>query len=178
MAAQAPASGTKPVGGAASDDEDYVIGPQDVLFVEVWGSQPLSRQALVRPDGRISVGLVGELMAAGLTPAALGRQIEEKLKEGKFLLTPRVAVSVLQINSKKFYINGEVLKPGEYNLVVPMRVMEALVNAGGFRDFANQKNIQIHRGTKRFKFNYKEVAEGKKLDQNIWLEPGDIIIVK
>jgi len=87
-------------------------------------------------------------------------------------------VQVLQVNSKKIFIQGEVNKPGAFSLVIPTRVMEALVNAGGFRDFANQKNIIIQRGSQRFKFNFKEVSQGKNPAQNIWLEPGDHIIVK
>ncbi len=172
-----PAGGTVP-GGAPVDDKSYVIGAQDMLFVLVWGNNQLSNQVLVRPDGKITVGLINEITAAGQTPEKLAQDIAARLKAGDFVKNPQVQVSVIQINSKKFYIQGEVNKPGDYNLVVPTRVLEALVNAGGFRDFANKKDIRILRGDKQYRFNYNKVIQGKNKDENIWLQPGDIIIVK
>jgi polysaccharide export outer membrane protein len=158
-------------------DKAYVIGAEDVLIIQVWGDARLSGQNLVRPDGRISINLIGEMTAAGLTPGQLEKQIGDVLKAKEILNKPQVTVQVTQINSKKYFILGEVLKPGPNPLVVPTRVLEALVNAGGFKDFANTKKIEIVRGNQRFKFNYKDVIKGKHTEQNIWLEPGDIINV-
>ena len=162
---------------AAGNDKSYVIGAEDVLVIQVWGDPRLSGQNLVRPDGRISMNLIGELTAAGLTPSQLEKQIGDTLKAKEILNKPQVTVQVTQINSKKYFILGEILKPGPNPLVVPTRVLEALVNAGGFKDFANTKKIEIVRGNQRFKFNYKDVIKGKHTEQNIWLEPGDIINV-
>ena len=177
MAAPSAEAGKTPTSGGVND-KSYVIGPEDMLFVTVWGNQALSGQALVRPDGKISVALVGELVAAGQTPEQLGSQITERLKAGGYLRSPQVTVTVTQVNSKKFFIQGEVNKPGAYSLFVPTTVLEALVNAGGFRDFANKKDIRIMRGTERLKFNYNQVIQGKHREQNILVEPGDIILVK
>jgi len=167
--------GTKP---AANADPSYVIGPEDVLAVSVWGDQRLSGPVLVRPDGRISLALIGEITASGMTPGQLESAIAEQLKTKQILVNPAVTVQVTQILSKKYFLQGEVLKPGQYPLVVPTTVLEALVNAGGFKDFANMKKIEIIRTTReRFKFNYKEVIHGKHAEQNILLKPGDIIVV-
>jgi polysaccharide export outer membrane protein len=160
-----------------ANDNKYVIGAEDQLLINVWGDQRLSGPVMVRPDGRISVNLIGELMASGKTPEALGRDIEETLKQKEILRRPQVNVTVTAVLSKKYMINGEVLKPGPNPLLVPTTILEALVNAGGFKDFANKKKIEVIRGTQRFKFNWNEVIKGKNLKQNILLEPGDLIIV-
>jgi polysaccharide export outer membrane protein len=132
---------------------------------------------MIRPDGKITINLVGDVQATDLTPEQLAAAIKEKIKA--YINDPDVTVSVLAVKSKKYLINGEVLKPGEYPLVVPTRVFQALANAGGFKDFASMTKITIiHEDNTRDMFNYKEVLKGKKLDQNIWLRPGDIIIVK
>jgi polysaccharide biosynthesis/export protein len=159
-------------------DKGYLIGPEDVLLISVWGDQRLTGNYIVRPDGYISMNLIRDVKAADRTPDQLRQDITERLQAGDFLKSPEINVQVQQVNSKKIFIQGEVNKPGAFSLVVPTNVMQALVNAGGFRDFANQKNIIIQRGTQRFKFNFKEVTAGKNLEQNIWLEPGDHIIVK
>jgi polysaccharide export outer membrane protein len=177
MAAPAPANGgTKPA--LNPSEKSYVIGPEDQLFINVWGNAPLSGQFIVAPDGRISVGLINEVMASGLTRDQLQNEIIRRLKEGGFLRDPTVTVNVTGFNSKKYLIQGEVNKPGSSPLVVPTTVLEALVNAGGFKDFANKKNIRILRGNKTFVFNYNQVVNGKHREQNIQLEPGDLIIVK
>lgn len=163
------------VGGAPIDPKTYVIGPEDVLVVRVWREPEISGQVVVRPDGKISMQLLNEMQAAGLTPERLSANITEGLS--KFYTHPEVTVAVTTVNSRKYFIIGEVQKTGSFPLVVPTTVMEALVNAGGFRDFAKTKKIMIIRGTQRFKFNYKEVIEGKKLEQNILLQPGDQIVV-
>jgi polysaccharide biosynthesis/export protein len=123
------------------------------------------------------MNLIGEIVAAGRTPAQLGKAVEDLLKEKEILRRPQVNVQVVSIRSKKYSINGEVVKPGSFPLVVPTTVLEALVNSGGFKDFANKKKIEVIRGEQRLKFNWNEVIKGKKTEQNIKLQPGDIIIV-
>jgi polysaccharide biosynthesis/export protein len=173
--AKTNALGEKIVGGGPISDNAYVVGAEDVLAVTVWHEAELSRPVIVRPDGKITLPLVGEITAAGLTLPQLTAVIAAGLK--KYMISPEVSVSVQAVNSKKFYIQGEVLRPGAYPLVVPTTVMEGLANAGGFRDFANLRKITILRGLERLRFNYKEVRSGKHLDQNILLQPGDQIIV-
>ncbi|MBS1858938.1 MAG: polysaccharide biosynthesis/export family protein [Acidobacteria bacterium] len=190
-----PAQGTQPTGAdpvkmaaphqtrnknvppSAVDNSGYILGPEDQIAVFVFQGPEFSSQHMIRPDGKITINLIGDVQAAGLSPEALANAISEKLKT--YVNDPDVTVSVLAVKSKKYSINGEVNKPGEYPLVVPTRVFQALVNAGGFRDFANQKKITIihEDGTRNF-FNYKEVLNGKKLEQNILVRPGDIIVVK
>jgi polysaccharide export outer membrane protein len=163
-----------PVGTA---DQSYVIGAEDVLGIQVWGDPRLSGSFLVRPDGRISMNLIGEIVVAGLTPSQLEKAVSDQLKAKEILNKPQVTVQVTQINSKKYYLQGEIKAPGSHPLVVPTTVLVALVNAGGFNDFANKKKIEIIRGKQRFRFNYNDVIKGKHTEQNIYLEPGDIIVV-
>ncbi len=161
-----------------NSDPSYVIGPEDVLAISVWNEPRLTGPVMVRPDGRFSMALIGEITASGLTVNQLEQAIADLLKKNDLIKTPQVTVQVTQINSKKYFIQGEVLKPGPNPLVVPTNVLEALVNAGGFKDFANVKKIEIIRaGGERFKFNYKDVIHGKHMEQNILLKPGDIIVV-
>jgi polysaccharide export outer membrane protein len=129
----------------------------------------------VRPDGKITIPLVGDVQATGLTPERLGEQLKQALAE--YINSPDVSVSLQQVNSKKFFVTGEVNRPGEYTLLTPTRVFEALSNASGFRDFANKKKIVIIRGAERIRFNYADVLKGKNLDQNIFIENGDTIVV-
>jgi polysaccharide export outer membrane protein len=170
------AAPSTPVVGAAAD-KSYVIGAEDVLTIQVWGDQRLSGSFLVRPDGRISMNLVGEVIAAGLTPAQLEQSVGDILKAKEILNKPQVTVQVTGINSKKYYLQGEIKSPGSHPLVVPTTVLVALVNAGGFNEFANTKKIEVIRGKQRFRFNYKDVIKGKHTEQNIFLEPGDIIVI-
>jgi polysaccharide export outer membrane protein len=160
------------------DENRFVIGPEDQIEVFIWADPRIGGTFLVRPDGKISMNLLGEVQAAGRTPAALATDVSEMLKQKDIIRRPQVNVKVLQVNSKKFLINGEVMKTGAFPLVVPTRVMDALVNAGGFKDFANKKDIVIIRGNTRLKFNWNDVIKGKKTEQNVYLEHGDIIIVK
>jgi polysaccharide export outer membrane protein len=176
MAAPAATGTAKPQGAVSVDVKNYILGAEDMITITVWKSQEFSGPHMIRPDGKITMPLIGEVEAAGLTPEAFGAAIQEKLK--KVLREPDVSVSVTQVNSRRYFIEGEVNKPGEYKLVVPTRVLEALVNAGGFKDFAKQTDITIMRGNTRLHFNYKAAIKGKDLDKNIFLEPGDIIIVK
>jgi polysaccharide export outer membrane protein len=133
----------------------------------------------VRPDGKISLPLVNDMQAAGLTPTQLAAQLTEKL--GKFINTPQVAVIVLEINSQRIYLLGEIAKAGAYVLLPDMTVLQALSNAGGFTPFSNLKNIYVLRvengKQEKLFFNYKEVITGKRSEQNIVLKPGDTIVV-
>jgi polysaccharide export outer membrane protein len=162
------------------DPKSFVIGPEDVLAVRVWRDAEVSGLVLVRPDGKITLQLLGEMPAAGLTPEGLSQQIFEGLsKLKKSIDKSEVTVTVQTVNSRKYHIQGEVNRAGQFPLLVPTTVLEALGNAGGFKEFANQKKIVILRkGGTRFNFNYKEVVAGKKLEQNIQLQPGDQIIVR
>jgi polysaccharide biosynthesis/export protein len=160
---------------AAVDPRTYVIGPEDVLFIRVWREQDFTAPYVVRPDGKITLPLVGDVQASGLTPERLADQIRQALSD--FINKPDVTVAVQQVNSKKFYITGQVYRPGEFSLVVPTRVFDALSNAGGFRDFANRKKIVIIRGAQRLRFNYTDILKGKNLEQNVFLEAGDTIVV-
>jgi polysaccharide export outer membrane protein len=160
---------------APVDPKAYLIGPEDVISIRVWHEPENSGQFVVRPDGKISVPLIGDILASGITPYQLSLNIAEGLQ--KIMVHPEVTVGVERVNSKKYYIQGEVNRPGSYPLVIDTTVLEALVNAGGFRDFANTKKIVILRGSERLKFNYHEVTHGKKMEQNILVKPGDQIIV-
>jgi len=161
--------------GAPVDPKTYVIGAEDILMVRVWREADLSGAVGVRPDGMISLPLIGDMQAGGMTPEKLA----ERIKEGysKYVTEPEVMVSVAAVNSKKYFISGEVQRPGSYPLVVPTKISQALAIASGFRDWANTKEILILRGPKRYKFNYKDFTKGKNLAADIFLENGDHIIV-
>jgi polysaccharide export outer membrane protein len=161
--------------GAPIDPKTYLIGPEDVLNIRVWREADLSGPAGVRPDGKISLPLLGDVQAGGVTPEKLAAVLTEAFS--KFVTSPEVMVSVAAVNSKKYFVSGEVGRPGSYSLVVPTSVAEALAIAGGFREYADRKNIVIMRGPKRYKFNYRDFERGRALSQNILLENGDHIIV-
>jgi polysaccharide export outer membrane protein len=155
----------------------YVIGAEDVLKIVIWNNAPMSGEFPVRPDGAISIPLLGDVTVAEKTPQQVEEDIARRLVDGQLIRDPHVSVGLTAVHSKKYYIQGEVNKPGSYDLVVPTTIMEGLVNAGGFRDFANTRKIRILRGSQEFKFNYNQVSHGKNREQNIYLEPGDQIIV-
>lgn len=161
--------------GEAVDIHKYLIGPEDVLNIKVWREPDFTGQQVVRPDGNITLPLIGEIHAGGLTPVQLSDKLHESLS--KLINNPDVSVGVAQVNSKKYYIDGEVFRPGEYKLITPTTILEALSQSGGFRDFANTKKIRILRGAQTFRFNYKDVSHGKHMEQNIYLENGDHIII-
>jgi polysaccharide export outer membrane protein len=133
----------------------------------------------VRSDGKISLPLVGEVQAAGLTPLQLEKDIAGRLKN--YISEPEVTVMVETVNSQKFNILGQVVKPGSYGIANSPTVLDAIALAGGFRDFAKKKSVYVLRqgpsGESRLPFNYKEVSQGKNMAQNIKLQPGDTIIV-
>lgn len=165
---------------AKAHDASYVIGNADVLAITVWKEPDVSRSIPVRPDGKISLPLVGEIQAAGRTPLQLEEEIAAKLQT--YINKPEVTVIVQEINSEKFNILGRVVKPGSYPLSGSATVLDAIAAAGGFQDFAKQKSIYILRsnpagGQSRMTFNYKDVIKGKHPEQNIKLEPRDTIVV-
>jgi polysaccharide biosynthesis/export protein len=164
----------------ATADPNYVIGPQDVLDISVWKEPEVSRSVPVRPDGKISLPLLNDVQAVGLTPSQLITQITTGLS--KFMTNPEVTVIVTQINSRHVYILGEVNRPGGYDLLPDMTVLQAISNAGGLTQFANGKRIYVLRpdGAKQDKlfFNYKEVLDGKHPEQNIMLKQGDTVVVR
>jgi polysaccharide export outer membrane protein len=162
-----------------SPDPLYKIGAQDVLRIDVWKEPEISRITPVRPDGRISLPLLNDVQAAGLTPTELAGTIAEGLK--KFITNPQVTVGVTEINSRRIYVTGEVVKPGAFALQPSMTVLQALTNCGGFTQFAKIKGIYVLRTEDgkqvKHEFNYKDVVKGKKPELNILLQPGDVIVV-
>ena len=170
---------SKEVQNRVTGDPSYVIGPTDVLDISVWKEPEVSRTVPVRPDGRISLPLLSDVQAAGLTPTQLAAHITESLK--KFMTGPQVTVIVATINSQRIYILGEVTRAGAYPLLPGMTVLQALSGAGGFTQYANIKNIYVLRQENgqqvKYAFNYKDVTNGKKSEQNVVLKAGDTIIV-
>ncbi len=168
----------KPIDGSAAvavDPDKYQIGPEDLLFVRVWREPDFTLPVAVRPDGKITMPLIGEVQAAGQSPLQFTATLQQLLTQ--YLNNPDVSVFVTEVRSKKFYIDGEVNRPGFFALVTPTSVLEALSRGGGFREFANTKKIRVLRGGEIRRFNYKEVTNGKHLEQNIAVENGDHIIV-
>ncbi len=157
----------------------YVIGPEDVLSVQYWREANVSAEVTVRPDGMISLPLLNDVAAAGLTPEQLRDRINALAM--KFFEDPNVTVTVRTINSRKAFITGQVTRPGPYQLTAPTTVLQLISMAGGLTEFAKQKDISVMRVESgkqlRFPFNYKDVAKGKNLKQNIELKPGDTVIV-
>ncbi len=157
---------------------DYVIGADDTLRISVWKEPDLSEILPVRPDGKISMPLLNDIPAAGLTPLQLKDSITEKLK--KFIADPRVTVVVTAMNSQRVFVSGEVLHSGPIPLLPHMTVLQALSQAG-FNQFANLKGIYLLRTEngkqEKIPFNYKEVIKGNRPEQNIVLKPGDTVVV-
>jgi polysaccharide export outer membrane protein len=163
----------------AADSNAYVIGPEDVLYIHVWKEENLSKTVPVRSDGKISLPLVDEIQAAGLTPLQLKERLLEKLKE--FVSIPNVSVIVMEANSFKVYVSGQVRNPGVYRLRSETSLLQLIPMAGGFTEWANQKKILIIRkddgNEKRFTVNYKKIVKGQASDSNINLRQGDTVIV-
>jgi len=157
----------------------FTIGPEDVLGVLVWKDQEVSSDVTVRPDGMITLPLVRDIKAAGLTPTELADRIQAAVRE--FITDASVTVVVRQMNSRKVFITGEVAKPGSYPLTSSMTVMQLIAVAGGLTEFAEAKSISVMRveagQTRTFPFDYKNVANGRKPGQNIALKPGDTVVV-
>jgi polysaccharide export outer membrane protein len=164
-----------PAAPAPVDPKTYVIGVEDVIQIRVWRELELSNAYVVRPDGKISMPLAGEIEASGATPDVLKERVVAALSAT--MVKPEVTIEIRQVNSKKYFISGEVNRPGAFSLVTPVSVLEAISNAGGLREFANGKKILVMRGEERLKFNYREVIKGKKMEQNIQLKPGDHVVI-
>lgn len=161
------------------EEQGYVIGATDTITVSVWKEPELTLSLVVRPDGMISIPLLGDVKAAGLTPMQLSMALTEKLR--KYVNEPQVTIIVNSINSRIIYLVGEVNRAGTYPMLPNMTVLMALSGAGGFSQFADTKKIYVLRledgVQKKFPFNYKEVIKGKRPEENIMLKPGDTIVV-
>jgi polysaccharide export outer membrane protein len=161
------------------NDAEYKIGPQDVLRIDVWKEAEVSRVVPVRPDGKVSLPLLNDVQAAGLTPMQLSGLIADGLK--KYMNDPQVTVSVSEINSRRIYVTGEVARAGAFPLLPNMTVLQALSSSGGFTQFAKLKNIYVLRTEDgkqvKLPFNYKDAVNGKKPEQNVLLQSGDVIVV-
>jgi len=158
---------------------DFVIGPEDMLQISIWKNEAMSRTLPVRPDGKISLPLLHDITAAGLTPLQLRDKIAAALAE--FMPNPEVSVSVMEVKSYRVSVLGEVLRPGVLQLKAPTTVLEALALAGGFKDFASPSKIVIFRKngsgqTERLRFNYNR-AVGSAGEENISLKSGDVVVV-
>jgi polysaccharide export outer membrane protein len=161
-------------------DQDYVIGPQDLLSINVWHEPELSQSVPVRPDGKISLPLIGDLEASGLTPVALQTRLAQELEA--YIHKPQVTVIVREMNSQKFYVIGQIERPGTYSLSAHMTVLDALATAGGFRDFAKVQQIYLLRlrpdgSRNRLHFDYKAAVNGKASYRDIELQIGDTLVV-
>ena len=188
--AQTKAAPTAPAQGAAAQPQaksaagmplpsDYVIGPADVLTITYRNEKDMTGDYIVRPDGKITLPFFGDIDAIGVTPEKLMERLVTV--SGKLYVNPTITVGVKAINSRKVSITGGVQKPGQYDILTPMDVLQLISLAGGLREYTSGKNITIIRGEGAaqtpFRFNYKEVLEGKNLKQNIPLKPGDRVLV-
>jgi polysaccharide export outer membrane protein len=179
VARNSAAADSKTASIPATTDPAYRIGPEDVLDINVWKEPDVSRVVPVRPDGRISLPLINDVQAAGLSPQQLAGTVAERLR--KYLNEPQVTVIVTAINSQRVFVVGEVLRAGAFPILPGMTVLQALSSAGGFSTFADVKKIhvlRVHDGKHiELPFNYREVLKGNNPEQNIKLEPGDTIVV-
>ena len=174
--AQAP---VVPAADAPVVPSGYVIGADDVLSIVFWRDKEMSVDAVVRPDGKISLPLLNDITAAGMTPEALRVKIDKAA--AKFLEDPSVTIVVKAINSRKVFITGNVAKPGNYPLTSGLNVLQLIAMAGGLLEYADKKNIVVIRkgdpADQYFKFNYNDVVRQKKIEQNIELKSGDTVVV-
>lgn len=170
--------------GMAVPPTEFLIGPEDVLVVTVWRNQELSKEVIVRPDGKISLPLLGDITAAGLTAQALSKQVADGLVE--FMSTPTVSVQVKEINSYHIFAVGEVGKPGKIVLKSFTSVLQGISYAGGFTTFASRNNVHVLRNVKNgqgetkqvmIPVPYQDIVQGKNLEANIILKAGDVIVV-
>jgi polysaccharide export outer membrane protein len=160
--------------------KDYVIGIEDVLNVVFWRDKDLSAEVVVRPDGKISLPMLNDVSAAGMTAEQLAAEVQKAA--AKFIRDPGATVIVKEVRSRKVYVVGEVSKPGTFMLAADMNVLQAIAAAGGFVEGANRSNVVVVRNEngeeRRYKFNYDDVVRGKNVKQNIRLVPGDTILVR
>ena len=177
--AAAPRSEAPVVPAGVATPVDYVIGPDDVLQIIFWREGDLSSEVAVRPDGKISLPLLNDIQASGLTPEQLRANLTQVAN--RYVEEPAVTVVVKAINSRKVFITGQVGKPGPYPLSGPTTVLQLIATAGGVQEYAKDERIVVMRTengrTVSHKFNYKQVSQGKNLQQNIELKPGDTIVV-
>ena len=163
----------------SKEDATYVIGPGDLLSVDVWKEEDLSKKVSVRLDGKISLPLVNDVQAAGLTSTELRNQLTEKYKD--FVDVPQVAVTVLESRSKRIYLLGKVLRPGEYPMQKNMTIVQAVSLAGGLAEWADSSDVKLIRkidGVEQtFLVDYDAIVSGEDLSQNVLLEPDDTIFV-
>lgn len=175
-----PTTAPAVTGPVAQLPNDYVIGHQDVIGILFWREMEMNGDVTVRPDGMITLPLLGDIRAVGLKPEALRSELEKAA--AKYLSEPNVTVVVRTINSRKVFITGEVRTPGAYPLTGPMTVLQLISLAGGLNEYAKDDNIGVMRTepsgiTRRIRFNYNEFSKGKRLEQNIQLQPGDQVLV-
>jgi polysaccharide export outer membrane protein len=182
QAPQTPSAGATAepaVPAGVTPPTDYVIGADDQLAVIFWRETNMSAEVTVRPDGKISLPLINDIQASGLTPDQLRLSLTEAAT--KYIEDPTVTVVVKAINSRRVFITGQVGKPGPYPLTAPTTVLQLLALAGGVAEYAKSDQIQVMRTengkTTSHRFNYKDVIKGKKLEQNLLLRPGDTVIV-
>jgi polysaccharide biosynthesis/export protein len=165
--------------GAVTPPPGYVIGVDDKIAVVYWKDKDMSAEVIVRPDGRISLPLLNEVIAAGKTPAQLHDELLDESR--RYVEDANITVVVLQINSRRVFITGEVNKPGPYPLAGPTSVLQLIAMAGGLREYANGKNIIVMRTENNtpisLVFNYQDVIARRNLKQNIELKPGDTVVV-
>jgi len=166
-------------GEIAADSNQYIIGSEDSLHIYIWKEDALSKTVTVRADGKISIPLIDDIQAAGITPLVLKDRITEKLKE--FIDNPTVSVIVMEANSCKVFISGQIKTPGVYRLKSDTTLAQIISMAGGLSEWAKPKKIIVLRkengSEKRFIVNYKKIIEGEDLGSNIILKAGDTIIV-
>jgi polysaccharide export outer membrane protein len=178
VAAQSPGASNGST-TAVTPPPGYVIGPEDVLSIVFWREKDMSAEVVVRPDGVISLPLLNEISVAGLTPEQLRASLNKAARN--LIEDPNVTVVVRAINSRKVFITGNVVRPGAYPLSVSMDVLQLIALAGGLTEYADAKKINVIRKEEgkllSFKFNYKDVSEGKNLLQNISLKPNDSVLV-
>jgi polysaccharide biosynthesis/export protein len=179
LGAQQAAADAKAEAPVAAPLPGYVIRAEDVLSIVFWRDKEMSADVVVRPDGKISLPLLNDVEAAGLTPDQLRARLIKAAS--KYLEEPTAAVVVKEIHSRKVFVSGQVGKPGSYPLIGEMNVLQMIAHVGGALEYADSKNIVIFRNEdgqeRRFTFNYKDVVKGKNVQQNIMLKPGDTIIV-
>ena len=178
-ATQKPKAPAAAVVAVVPADPGFTIGPEDVLGILVWREQEVSGDVVVRPDGMITLPLIRDVKAAGLTPDQLADRIQAALRE--YITDASVTVAVRQMNSRRAFITGEVARPGAYPLASSMTVMQLIAVAGGLTEWANPGRISIihvEAGKARtLPFDYANVAKGKRPQQNIVLTPGDTVVV-
>jgi polysaccharide export outer membrane protein len=173
-----PRAAGRPV-AAVTPSPEYVIGPNDTLSILFWRDKDMSADVVVRPDGNITLPLLNDIQAAGLTPDQLRDRILTEAR--RFIEDPSPTVVVKEINSRKVFITGQVEKPGPYTISSPMTVLQLIAISGGLKEFADGKNILVMRTDNgrqvAYRFDYRELLKGKNLLQNIELKPGDTVVV-